>query len=341
MHVVITGASGNVGTSLLEVLSADSRIRRITGIARRVRRRMPFPQVGWIPADVGTTPLEPLFEGADAVVHLAWAIQPSHDEARLWSTNVLGSHRVFDAARTAGVRRIVYVSSVGAYSPGPCEPRIDESWPVDGISTSFYSRHKATVEWMLDQFEAIHPEPVVSRLRPALIFKREAAMGIRRLFLGRFFPTSLLERGRLPLLPLPADLRFQAVASHDVARACATLLTADGGGIFNLAAEPVLDSATVASLLGTRLVHVPTPLVRWGAGVSWRMRAQPTPEGWLDMATQVPLLDASKAKSELGWEPTVDAVSALDQLFGGLVDKASMPTPALARWGSPVGRFNG
>lgn len=341
MRVVVVGASGNVGTSLLEVLAANAPDWRVTGIARRVRRSMPFPEVDWVAADVATTPLRPVFTGADAVVHLAWAIQPSRSEARLWATNVLGSRRVFEEAAAAGVRKIVYVSSIGAYSPGPYFPRVAEDWPVDGVATSFYSRHKAVVEWLLDRFEAEHPDVVVSRLRPALIFKRDAAMGIRRLFLGRFFPTSVLKTGRLPLLPLPADLKFQAVDSHDVARACAALLERDVPGSFNLAAEPVLDSATVASVLGTRLMHVPSPIVRTGAAASWRMHLQPTPEGWLDMATDVPLLDASRAKTELGWEPTVEAVTALEQLMGGLVDKASIPTPALARWGSPVRRLSG
>ena len=69
-----------------------------------------------------------------------------------------GSRRVFSAAAAAGVPALVYASSVGAYSPGPKDRAVDESWPTGGIKTSFYSRHKAEVEQLLDVFEAEHPE---------------------------------------------------------------------------------------------------------------------------------------------------------------------------------------
>lgn len=336
MRVVVTGASGNVGTSLLERLVDDPDVTSIEGVARRVEQRMPFPQVRWTSADIATTDLRPIFDGADAVVHLAWAIQPSHDEARLWRTNVLGSRRVFEAAAAAGVESLVYASSIGAYSPGPQEPRVDESWPTEGIPSSFYSRHKATVEWMLDRFEQTHPAVRVARLRPALSFRREAASGIRRLFLGRFFPTRLLEAGTLPVLPLPPKLRLQAVHSQDVAAAYLGLLKNDLVGAFNLSAEPVLDSRIIARLLTTRLMSTPFPVLRLAVGASWRARLQPTPEGWLDMAAEVPHLDISRARRELGWEPSLDATRALQELLEGFVEMADFPTPALSRWGRPV-----
>ena len=102
-----------------------------------------------------------------------------------------GSARVFRAAADAGVASLVYASSVGAYSPGPKDRRVDESWPANGITSSFYSRHKAAVEKLLDRFEREHPQVRVVRLRPGLIFKREAASGIRRLFAGPFLPSPL------------------------------------------------------------------------------------------------------------------------------------------------------
>src|ERR1700709_731603 len=100
----------------------------------------------WHQADVTATPLAPIFEGADAVVHLAWAIQPSHDEPTMERINVHGSERVFAAVAAAGVPRLVYASSVGAYSPGPKDRQVGESWPTGGIPSSAYSRHKARVE---------------------------------------------------------------------------------------------------------------------------------------------------------------------------------------------------
>ena len=58
--------------------------------------------------------------------------------------------------------RLVYASSVGAYSPGPKLDAVDETHPVDGIPTSFYSRHKAEVEAILDEIEVRAPHPLRS-----------------------------------------------------------------------------------------------------------------------------------------------------------------------------------
>jgi nucleoside-diphosphate-sugar epimerase len=101
-------------------------------------RRLPDlekPKVRWVHADVATAELAPHFHGADAVIHLAWAIQPSHDEEVMERTNVLGSRRVFEAIADARVSSLIYASSVGAYGPGPKDRRVDESWPTDGIPT--------------------------------------------------------------------------------------------------------------------------------------------------------------------------------------------------------------
>ena len=114
MRVAIVGATGNVGTSLLRSLSDDPSIDEVVGIARR-RPQLSFPRTTWICADVVTDDLVTAFRGADAVVHLAWLIQPSRDRATTRSVNVDGSRRVFDAAAAAGVGTIVYASSIGAY----------------------------------------------------------------------------------------------------------------------------------------------------------------------------------------------------------------------------------
>src|SRR3954453_9740341 len=180
MRVVVVGASGNIGTSVLAALQGDERVESVVGIARRPAR--PDGKTTWLSRDVTKDDLAPDFEGADAVICLAWLIQPSRRLGELHATNVDGSIRVFEAAARAGVPALVYSSPVGAYSPGPKDRAVDESWPTDGIESSFYSSHKAEVERVLDGVESRHPEMRVVRIRPALVFKREAASEIRRYF---------------------------------------------------------------------------------------------------------------------------------------------------------------
>ena len=156
MRVVITGASGNVGTALARRLRAGG--HEVVGIARRP----PAPGAGdgpqeWVRADLSRECHDVLveaFRGADAVVHLVWGFQPSHRIDYLEEVGVGGTRRVLDAVAAAGVGQLLHQSSIGAYSPRLDDRPVAEDWPTGGIQASPYSRHKAAAERLLDDFEA-------------------------------------------------------------------------------------------------------------------------------------------------------------------------------------------
>ena len=329
MRLVVLGATGNAGTSLLRAIAGDSSIESVLGVARR-RPELEFAKTEWATADIASDDLVPLLRGADAVVHLAWLIQPSRDLRKLWHVNVEGSTRVFRAVAEAGVPALVYASSVGAYSRGPKDRGVDESWPIGGMPTSFYSRHKAEVERRLDRFEQENPKVRVVRLRPALIFKREAASGVRRLFTGPFLINPLLRPSLIPFVPDIPRLRFQAVHSHDIGDAYRLAVTSRVRGAFNVAADPVLDPQELGRALGARPVRVPARLARGLTAATWRLHLQPTPPGWIDLALGTPLLDWRRARTELGWSPRHSSTEALLDLLGGLRDGAGIDTPPLS-----------
>src|SRR5256714_7772728 len=196
-----------------------------------------------------------------------------------------------------------------------------------GIS---HGRHKAAVERILDAFEAAPPDVRVARLRPGLIFQREAASVLRRLFAGPLLPGPLVRRGLVPVVPRVEGLRFQAVHAHDVGDAYRLAVVTDTArGAFNVAADPVLDPDVLAEALGARTVPVPAGVLRAAAAVTWRARLQPTPPGWLDMALAIPLMDTTRAREHLGWTPRHTSRAAFLELFGGLRDGAGYATPPL------------
>jgi UDP-glucose 4-epimerase len=338
MRIVITGATGNVGTSLLEALRPEQQVEHIVGIARRPPRQS-FPRTEIISADITAADLTELFAGADAVVHLAWLIQPGHDESATRRVNVTGSARVFTAAARADVPTLIYASSVGAYSAGPKDRLVNESWPTDGTPTSFYARHKAITERMLDRLERERPQMRIVRMRPALIFKREAATEVRRLFLGPLVPRTLLRPGLIPFVPDLPRLRFQAVHSLDVGEAYRRALLSDARGAFNLAADPPLGPSELAEILSARPVRIPASLLRTGAALTFALRLQPTEPGWLDMGLAVPLMDSTRARSVLGWEPLRSATDAIAELIAGIHDGADLDTPPLSRDTSSPARY--
>ncbi len=335
MRIMVTGATGNVGTAVLSRLQQAVREQQqspqsgdpvsIAGIARTVPDTSlePYDGVDWHAIDIGADDsrdaLDAALTGVDAVVHLAWAIQPNRDEAAMHRTNVTGTANVLRAAAAAGVRHVVCASSVGAYSPSDKGTRRDESWPTGGIDSSHYSRHKAEQEGLLDAFEHDHPEIRVARLRPGLIFQDQAGSEIGRYFLGPLVPKVILGRIPLPIVPIPDAFVFQAVHASDVADAYWRVVEQRAAGAFNVAAEPELTPERVADLLGARrIIGMPVRLLRWIVGGSWALGLQRTDPGWIDMAAQCPVMDTARARNELGWEARSSSREAMGAVLAGL-----------------------
>ncbi|MDA0633818.1 NAD-dependent epimerase/dehydratase family protein [Nonomuraea sp. MCN248] len=329
MRVVVVGATGNVGTSVVRALEADESVTSIVGVARRPPGSREG-RVEWHKADVVHSDLSPIFEGADAVVHLAWLFQPTRDAVVTWRANVLGSTRVFRAAAEAGVSALVYASSVGAYSPRPKDTRVDESWPTHGFPGAAYGREKAYVERVLDVFENDNPGIRVVRMRPGFIFKREAGTEQRRLFAGPFLPRRLVKAGRVPFVPDIPGLKLQVLHAEDAAQAYRLAVTREVSGAFNLAAEPVLDPRALAELLGARVVPVSGPLARAAVSAGWHLRLVPAAPGLLELALAIPLMKTDRARQELGWEPRHTAQDAILEALEGIREGAGADTAPLA-----------
>lgn len=340
MRVAVIGATGNVGTAVLDVLGRTPDITSVLGISRRLPdiEAEPYSGCEWRSIDIAAASsadtahrdLTEALTGADAVIHLAWLIQPNSDRDLLRRVNVDGTSRVAAAVAAAGVPHLVVASSVGAYSPDDSMDRRDEEWPTEGIRSSHYSVDKAAQERVLDDFCASHPEITVTRLRPALIFSASAASEIQRYFLSTWMPVQLLRAGRLPFLPLPAGLRgVQAVHSTDVARAYVASVLRRRPGAFNISADDVLHPKDLAELLDHgRHVQVPNGAVRAALSVGHSSSLVAADAGWLDMGLHVPLMDNARARRELDWEPEYSAMDAARELLKGMADgegAASVP----------------
>lgn len=328
MRIVVVGGTGNVGTSLIEALGNEDEISSLLGLARRKPAWNP-PKTSWAQADITRDDLCAHFEGADAVVHLAWLFQPTHNPLITWQNNVEGSIRVFRAVAQARVPVLVYASSVGVYSSGPKDRAVDEHWPTQSLATAAYGREKAYVERLLDTFERDQAGTRVVRLRPGFIFKRESASQQRRLFAGPLIPNPIAHK---ELIPIVADLpyfHFQALHSSDAAEAYRLALLRPVEGAFNIAAEPVLDPSRLAGVLGARLVKLPRKAVRGAVAAAWHLRLTPASPHLLDLVGQLPTMDTTRARAELGWSPQRSATDAIEAFLEGLIEAAGMDTPPL------------
>lgn len=328
MKVVVTGASGSVGTALLRSPGLEN--WEPIGISRRrPAAREPYTRARWIECDIGDPSAVPVlteaFTGATAVVHLAWAIHPRRTDPPMTRTNAMGSENVLRAAAAAGVGQVVCASSVAAYTPADRWARIDESHPVTGLPDSAYSLGKAALERRLDEFEQQHPGIRVARIRPCGIAQGDSAAELADWLLSPWLPRSVIGRRALPV-PLWKDLRLQLVHAADVASAIRAIIRTRAVGAFDLAAEPVLSASTLADVFGGFLVPVPRKVLTTGAGLSWRMGVQPLHPAWLELADRACLVHAGRASRELEWKPEYDAVTACRELANEM--RSGRPGPS-------------
>ncbi|GAB1819980.1 SDR family oxidoreductase [Herbidospora sp. RD11066] len=320
----MVGATGNVGTSVIEALESDPEITSIVGVARRLPG-FDGEKTTYLAADMSTDDLVDIFTGADAVIHLAWLFQPTRNPMRTWRNNVLGGIRVFDAVAEAKVPALVYASSVGAYSPSGPGGLVDETWPTNGWPGAAYGREKSYLERVLDVFERDHPGIRVVRMRPGFIFKREAATEQRRIFGGPYVPRV----GHVPVVPGIPGLKLQIMHSDDAAAAYHLAVKRQVKGAFNIAAEPVFDMPMMAELLGARLVPVPAGLARAAVAAAWRLRLIPATPGMLEIALHIPIMNTRRAREELGWTPRYSSREAITEFLAGLGEGAGMDTAPL------------
>jgi len=342
MRIVVTGASGNIGTALLRRLDGSG--HTVVGVARRPPPEVPIYDVAaWHAIDITAPDAGPLLRahltGADAVVHLVWGFQPSHDAAYLRRLEIDGTRTVLAASIEAGVPHFVHFSSLGAYSPRADDRAVDETWPTGGIDRLPYSRHKAAIERLLDDEDRRVPRRIaIARVRPALVAHELSAGATLRYTYPAWAPTALLRH--LPVLPLDRGFRAQFVHAADLADATCRIIEQRATGAFNVAAEPVVRRDDIARVLGARAVHVPWAWLRALAAVTWRLRLQPVDPGWLDLAAAVPRMSARRAREELGWTPRMNAVDAVSVAVDGIRRGNGTASPALRRrrWGEEVVR---
>jgi nucleoside-diphosphate-sugar epimerase len=263
--------------------------------------------------------LAALFDGADVAVHLAFAIFGDREESR--RINLEGSRNVFEAAIEAGVKRLVYASSVAAYGFHPENPQpLTEEVPVRGSESFYYSAQKAELEVTLDGLLS-GSEVDAYVFRPCIVAGPRATMLIEKVVdgarLGDPLPALRQGLGRLPLArPMLPDVGapIQLVHHDDVARALAAAIAGRGEpGAYNLAGEGEIGIGDIARALGWRTVPVPAPAVGIGAALAGRLAFLSPQLEWAT-ALRVPvLMDSAKARRQLDWEPVFDAWETLIQ----------------------------
>jgi nucleoside-diphosphate-sugar epimerase len=320
LTVAITGPTGEIGRGVLAALERSREVAHVRGMARRVfdPHAHGWDKVTYQRGDVlDERSVKALIEGVDVVVHLAFIIMGGASESA--HVNLQGSRNVFRAAVKAGVKRLVYTSSVAAYGFHRDNPQpLTEDVRARGTDSHYYSAHKAEVERMLTRTLARSAVDAYV-FRPCIVAGPDAPLLVDNLpytqvssrlpgAVRRSLDAMPVVR---PVLPDPG-VPFQLVHHDDVADAIRAAVIGRGRpGIYNLAARGELTVKQLASELGWYSVPVPGLAVDAIAETVGRIGFLPAQVQWIGAFREPVIMDTSKARRELRWRPKHDALQTL------------------------------
>ncbi|MFZ1155578.1 MAG: NAD-dependent epimerase/dehydratase family protein [Solirubrobacteraceae bacterium] len=320
LTVAVTGPTGEIGQALVTALERSREVRSVRGMARR-----PFDpatrgwkKVSYQQGDVlDRKAVAELVNGADVVVHLAFIIMGGATESR--TVNLDGSRNVFEAVVAAGVKRLVYASSVAAYGfhHESSQPLVEEI-PARGSDDHYYSAQKAEVEALLGEIlQGSSTEAYV--LRPCIVGGPNAPLLIDSLpytQVSERLPGSvrrLLDGVPIlkPVLPDPG-VPFQLVHHDDVASAMrAAVLDRGAPGVYNLAGSGQLTISELAHELDWYSVPIPELAVDAVAEIVGRLGFLPAEAQWVSAFREPVIMSTIKARRELRWRPKHSALQTL------------------------------
>ncbi|MBW8825152.1 MAG: NAD-dependent epimerase/dehydratase family protein [Acidobacteria bacterium] len=292
-HVVLTGATGSLGRRVLELLSADPAVAEIVAVDAATPLDLP-PRATFAAADLSQGELKPLLEGADTVVHLAFAAgQAVADEATI-SANIEGTRRLLDSAGAVGVRHVVLMSSAAVYGAWPNNPvPLTEDAPVRPNPGAAYAVQKGEIERLGRSWAAAHPGTTVAVLRPAV-----AVAGGEWSWLARSLGLSAGIRAGHD------DPPFQLLHLDDLAAAVDVARRAGLDGPYNVAPDGWVSGEEAHALAGDPpRVRLPAWAVTAAAAVLWRWRMGRMPPGLVPY-TMHPWVVANDRLKAAGWAPT-------------------------------------
>ena len=242
--ILVTGATGNVGSALLRRLVADGQpVRALVRDPRRLGPDRVRVQIAL--GDLSDAlSFRHALRGVKTVVHLAAAIRDQERQgATIEEVNALGTLRLVRAAERAGVERFVFFSAIGTSLHSP----------------SRFFRAKAQAEEAVEESEMR-----TTTFTPSIIYSP-----------GDPWITLLGRLAVLPLVPISGSGRamYEPIWSDDAAAAVVHLLDQDGtephrrlelAGPQRLSYDDIVHTYLNVKHRRRRLVHVPLPLVRWG-----------------------------------------------------------------------------
>jgi UDP-glucose 4-epimerase len=296
VRYVITGGSGYVGSRLVDHLSRRADTERIV-ICDLAGPRAYKPKTQFERLDVrDRKAVQALLERTkpDALVHLAFILDPVHDEHLMYDVDVNGTHNVLEAAAAAGTGQVLVTSSAVAYGAFPDNPEpLTEEDPVRGVASFSYARDKTESDRICQLWALRHADRVMTIVRPCIVLGPSVDNYLVRIWTKTPFQADV---GQL-------DRRIQFVHEDDLVEAIIGLLHGRHSGAFNVAGDGLMTLRECAELAGMPIRRMPRWLYRVLARITWALRLGESPPGQVEFALHPWVASNEKLKRTLDWTP--------------------------------------
>jgi UDP-glucose 4-epimerase len=295
MRYVITGGSGYIGSRLVDHLSRRQDVERIE-ICDLQPPPHYKPKTGFTRLDVrDRAGVRDVLERAqaDALVHLAFILNPVHDEQLMYDVDVNGTHNVLEAASRAGTRQVLVATSSTAYGAFADNPvPITEEQPVRGVGGFSYARDKTESDRLCQLWALEHPDRTMTIVRPCIVFGPNVDNYLVRLWTDAPFQP---DAGNL-------DNEIQFVHEDDVVEAMIALLHGRHAGAYNVAGDGLMTLRECSELIGTPTRRMPLAAYRLLGRLFWALRIGEAPPGQIEFAIHPWIVSNDKLKGA-GWTP--------------------------------------
>lgn len=307
--ILITGSSGYLGSYLIDALAQLSWVKNIYGLdviapKRKVDRFQYY--------HVDITDYKAVIDKVvalkpDIAIHLAFIVNPLHDEKMMRRINVDGTQYFLDAVEKANVAQVMVASSGTAYGAWADNPvPLREIDPIRPHKDFAYAKDKAEVERLCEQFIKTHSNVVFSVIRPTVVC-------------GKGVNNYLSDLLLMPVVPkiIGYNPGIQMVHEDDVVGAIIKIIETGAEGSFNIAPGDYLKISEVIKVVGCYKLPVPYFLARFVVTLAWgiRLKSQKFPPGFIDYMRFPWVIDNSRLVNELGYQFQYNTEQALTVLL--------------------------
>ena len=307
--VAMTGAGGYIGQRLIERLETETWCDRILGTDIK-EPRLASGKLTFLEKDIRDPVLMDFWrdEQVETMVHLAFIVDPIHDEKKMYDINVNGTLNILKICEELKIPHLIAASSGTAYGAWPDNPELlKEDDPIRIFPPKFaYAHHKGLNEEHFADFMKRHPEVIFNVVRPCVVYGPNTDNFLSRYF--RHLPVAALADGH--------DPHMQFVHEDDVAQLFSLLIERKVPGAFNVAGDGSMKSSEVAAMIGKKAVKVPRGLLSIIIWLLWRLHlGVEAPPGIIDYISYPWLMDTTRAKELLGWQPRYSSRETVRIMF--------------------------